>query len=162
MRDSNNSKAEPKLLSRRVVRLLTPTLALIPSWRCRRKNKLQSAIRRLSADVDERLVLCRSVDELLPPDLSLEVAVVKTMLSESPAMSTDLRGSIRSFGDRVRLILGKWSQSTGGGCHTRSIETSSVAGIAGMKVILEENKVQARTKIWTISVHEVRVTVLLL
>jgi hypothetical protein len=77
-------------------------------------------------------------------------------------MSTDLLGSIRSFEDRVRLILGKWSQSTGGGCHKRSIEASSVAGIAGMKVILEENKVQARTKIWTIFVHEVRVTVLLL
>jgi hypothetical protein len=129
MRDSKDSKAEPKLLSRRIVRLLTPTLALIPNWRSRRKNKLQSAIRRLSADVDERLALCRFVDELLPPDLIHEVAVVKTILNESPFMSPDLLGSIRTFGDRVHLILGKWSQSTGGGCHTRSIRKLSVEGI---------------------------------
>jgi len=93
MRDSNDSRAEPKLLSRRVVQLLIPTLALIPSWRCQRKNKLQSDIR--AVDADERSVPSRFVDELLPPDLTLEVLVVKTMSNEKPAISTNVLAPIR-------------------------------------------------------------------
>ena len=112
MRDSNGSKAALKMLSSRVVRLLIPTLALTPSWRCQRKSKLQSAIR--AADVDEVSVLCRLVDELLPTDLTLEVLVVKTMFNENPAMSTNSLAPIRSSGDGVHQVSGNWSQSTGG------------------------------------------------